>query len=124
MSVLAGRTPAALAEMFERPLDALDWMEKVTVDSRANGFDATDWLYQSWAYQAHDVGTTPGYNGETNAALESIKDQAVRAKACVLRGDLDGLTDVLREGWKAKRHLASGIATAAWIRSSKARKAA
>ena len=32
MSVLAGRTPAALAEMFERPLDALDWMEKV--DSR------------------------------------------------------------------------------------------
>jgi len=84
MSVLAGRTPAALAEMFERPLDALDWMEKVTADSRANGFDATDWLYQSWAYQAHDVGTTPGYNGETNAALESIK-----ARALILAPPLD-----------------------------------
>jgi len=52
MSVLAGRTPRALAEMIERPLDTLKWMDKVTADNRANGFDATDWLYQSWAYQA------------------------------------------------------------------------
>ena len=84
MSVLAGRTPAALAEMFERPLDALDWIEKVTADNRANGFDATDWLYQSWAYQAHDVGTTPGYNGDTHAALQSIK-----ARALILAPPLD-----------------------------------
>src|SRR6185295_19420393 len=72
MSVLAGRTPAALEEMFDKPLDVLDWMNKITTDNRASGFDATDWLYQSWAYQAHDVGTTPGYGGDTNSALESI----------------------------------------------------
>jgi len=84
MSVLAGRTPAALEEMFEKPLDALDWMQKLTADNRANGFDATDWLYQSWAYQAHDVGTTPGYGGDTNSALESIK-----ARALILAPPLD-----------------------------------
>lgn len=72
MSVLAGRTPAALHEMLDEPLDALAWMDKLTADNRANGFDATDWLYQSWAYQAHDVGATPGFDGDTRAALASI----------------------------------------------------
>ena len=46
--------------MFEVPTDVLEWMDQVTADNKANGFDATDWLYQTWAYQAHDVGTTPG----------------------------------------------------------------
>ena len=73
MSVLAGRTPAALHEMFDEPLDVLAWMDKLTADNRAHGFDATDWLYQSWAYQAHDVGTTPGFDGDTKAALGSIR---------------------------------------------------
>jgi homoserine O-acetyltransferase/O-succinyltransferase len=84
MSVLAGRTPRALAEMIERPLDTLEWMDKVTADNRANGFDATDWLYQSWAYQAHDVGTTGDFNGDLNAALQSIK-----ARVLVLAPPLD-----------------------------------
>jgi homoserine O-acetyltransferase len=56
MSALAGRTPRALDEMFDAPLDVLAWMNKLSADNRGNGFDATDWLYQSWAYQAHDVG--------------------------------------------------------------------
>jgi homoserine O-acetyltransferase len=73
MSALANRTPAALDQMFERPLDALTWMDKVTADNRANGFDATDWLYQSWAYQAHDVGGTAGFGADTGAALASIQ---------------------------------------------------
>ncbi len=84
MSVLAGRTPAALDEMFEQPLDALPWIEKLTTDNRANGFDATDWLYQSWAYQAHDVGTAPGFDGDTEAALASI-----RARTLILAPPLD-----------------------------------
>lgn len=84
MSVLAGRTPAALTEMFDRSLDTLAWMDKVTADNRANAFDATDWLYQSWAYEAHDVGTTPGFGGDTNAALESIK-----ARTMILAPPLD-----------------------------------
>ena len=72
MSVLAGRTPRALAQMFEAPLDTLKWIDKVTADNVANGFDATDWLYQSWAYQAHDLGTSANFNGDTNAALSGI----------------------------------------------------
>ena len=32
----------ALEEMFEKPLDTLDWMQKLTADNRASGFDATD----------------------------------------------------------------------------------
>jgi homoserine O-acetyltransferase len=84
MSVLAGRTPLALEEMFEVPLEVLPWMDKVTADNRANGFDATDWLYQSWAYQSHDVGSTPGYDGDTAGALA-----AIRARTLVLAPPLD-----------------------------------
>jgi homoserine O-acetyltransferase/O-succinyltransferase len=84
MSVLAGRTPQALDDTFESPLDVLPWMDKLTADNRANGFDATDWLYQSWAYQAHDVGTSPGFDGDTSAALASI-----RARTLILAPPLD-----------------------------------
>jgi D-glycero-alpha-D-manno-heptose-7-phosphate kinase len=44
-------------------------------------------------------------------ALAVLKDHARAAKACVLRGDLGGLAEVLRDGWRTKRRLASGIAT-------------
>jgi homoserine O-acetyltransferase len=76
MSALANRTPAGLAQAFPNPLDVLPWMERVTTENLANGFDATDWLYQSWAYQAHDVGTTPGF-ASTLDALGSIRAQAL-----------------------------------------------
>lgn len=84
MSVLAGRTPQALADLFDTPSDVLAWMDQLTEDNKANGFDATDWLYQSWAYQAHDVGATPGFDGDLAAALASI-----RASALVLAPPLD-----------------------------------
>ena len=44
-------------------------------------------------------------------ALAVLKEHARAAKACILRGDLAGLADVLHDGWKTKRRLASGIAT-------------
>ena len=75
---------SGVGEMFDAPLETLQWMEKVTADNRANGFDATDWLYQSWAYQAHDVGTTPDFNGNTSGALETIQ-----ARAMILAPPLD-----------------------------------
>lgn len=84
MSVLAGRTPPALADMFPRPLDVLPWIEKLAADNRDNGFDALDWIYQTWAYEAHDVGATPGQGGDTRAALRSI-----RAPALLLSPSLD-----------------------------------
>ena len=47
-------------------------------------FDANDWIYQTWAYEKHDVGTTPGFNGDTAKALGSIK-----AKTLILTGTKD-----------------------------------
>lgn len=73
MSVLAHRTPAALDEMFAAPLDVLLWMERLASDNRATGMDALDWMYQSRAYEAHDVGMTPGFDGETQRALASVQ---------------------------------------------------
>lgn len=84
MSVLAGRTPQALADMFDTPADVLTWIDKLTEDNQANGFDATDWLYQSWAYEAHDLGASPGFDGDLAAALRSI-----RAGVLVLAPPLD-----------------------------------
>ena len=37
------------------------------------GSDPVDWIYQSWAYDAHNVGTTPGHGGDTAAALRAIR---------------------------------------------------
>ena len=51
----------------------------------ANGFDATDWLYQSWAYQAHDVGTTPGLQRRMYAE----RSQSIKARVLVLAPPLD-----------------------------------
>jgi homoserine O-acetyltransferase len=84
MSALAGRSPQALDAMFEQPADVLAWMDTLSADNRANGFDATDWIYQSWAYQSHDVGGSPGFGGDTQAALASI-----RAHTLILAPPLD-----------------------------------
>ena len=73
MSVLAGRTPDALAALFPDPLGVLPWIENLTADNRASGFDALDWIYQTHAYEAHDVGTTRGFEGDWKRALRSIE---------------------------------------------------
>ena len=73
MNVLANRTPTALAEMFAFPLDVLLWMERLSSDNRATGMDALDWLYQSRAYEAHDVGMTPNCDTDTGSALATIR---------------------------------------------------
>lgn len=83
MSVLLSRTPKAL----DQTLDGLDaahrWFEQSVRQVRLNAFDATDYLYQSWAYEAHDVGTTPGCIG-TEAALAAVK-----ARTLILAPPLD-----------------------------------
>ena len=84
MTALLSRTPAALAQCLPDCADAHLWFEKIHAQNRTNGFDAHDYLYQSWAYEAHDVGTTAGFDGNTSAALASIK-----AKTLVLAPPLD-----------------------------------
>jgi homoserine O-acetyltransferase/O-succinyltransferase len=80
MATLATRTPAALAGV--KDLDA--WAERATAAQLASRFDPHDYLYQSWAYEAHDVGTTPGHSGGTQSALASI-----RAASLLLAPPLD-----------------------------------
>ena len=40
---------------------------------RRFGADANDYILQARTWQRHDVGTTPGFNGDTERALRSIK---------------------------------------------------
>jgi len=83
MSVLATRSPEALASLGGR-VGVHQWFDDLVDRQRTLGADPHDYLYQSWAYEAHDVGTTPGFGGDTAAGLRSI-----RARALVLAPPLD-----------------------------------
>ena len=78
------RTPEVLQADFPNSnLDVVKWQEGVA-DSGWKRMDARDWIYQSWAYDQHNVGTTPGFNGDYERALKSIK-----AKTLILAGEGD-----------------------------------
>jgi homoserine O-acetyltransferase len=79
MTGMMTSTPAALADV-----DVDAWSERAIATQSASGLDAHDYLYQSWAYEAHDVGATPGVGGDTARALASI-----RAATLVLAPPLD-----------------------------------
>src|SRR3978361_463950 len=70
---------------FRNGMDALPWMEAQET-AVLKAFDANDWIYQTWAYERHDVGATPGFNGDTGKALASIK-----ARTLILTGTNDPL---------------------------------
>ena len=81
---LIARTPQALTHDFPNPAAVLPWIaerQQAWLDAR---FDAHDFLYQSWAYDAHDVGATPGFDGDWRRALGTVK-----AKTLVLNPALD-----------------------------------
>ena len=65
MNALLMKTPEAVDA---RPAA----FEDIAAAMLATGFDAHDYLYQSWAYAAHDVGSTPGIEGGTRGALARI----------------------------------------------------
>jgi homoserine O-acetyltransferase/O-succinyltransferase len=83
LSLLSARTPDMYAAQFKNGMDVLPWMEQQET-ALLKAFDANDWIYQTWAYERHDVGTTPGFNGDTARALASIK-----AKTLILTGTKD-----------------------------------
>lgn len=76
LSLLAARTPDMYSAQFKNGMDALPWMEQQET-ALLKAFDANDWIYQTWAYERHDVGATPGFNGDTAKALASIKAQTL-----------------------------------------------
>jgi homoserine O-acetyltransferase len=54
-------------------------------------FDPNDYIYQTWAYDAHDLSTTPGMGGDMVKALQSIK-----AKTLIMTG----VNDLLNPEWE------------------------
>jgi homoserine O-acetyltransferase/O-succinyltransferase len=83
LNLLSARTPDMYAAQFKNGMDALPWMEQQET-AALKAMDANDYIYQTWAYERHDVGTTPGFNGDTAKALASIK-----AKTLILTGTKD-----------------------------------
>ena len=79
----AARTPELYRYQFPQPLDVLPWL-KAQEDAQMNLFDANDYIYQTWAYETHDVSTTPGMNGDYVKALRVIK-----AKTLIMTGTKD-----------------------------------
>ena len=69
--VVTNRTPGALATMAADAVPGL--VADVIATARKVASDPLDWVYQSFAYDAHDVGTTSGFGGDTEAALRSIR---------------------------------------------------
>jgi homoserine O-acetyltransferase/O-succinyltransferase len=83
LNLLSARTPDMYAAQFSNGADVLPWMESQET-AALKAFDANDYIYQTWAYERHDVGTTPGFGGDTAKALGSI-----RAKTLILTGTKD-----------------------------------
>jgi len=84
LGFLAARSPEIYREQFPgNQLDVLPWLKEQETNL-IKVFDANDWIYQTWAYDRHDVGSTPGFNGDTAKALQSIK-----AKTLILLGTKD-----------------------------------
>ncbi len=83
LNLLAARTPDMYSAQFKNGMEVLPWLEQQE-NALMKAFDANDWIYQTWAYERHDVGTTSGFNGDTAKALASIK-----AKTLILTGVKD-----------------------------------
>lgn len=46
---------------------------------------------------------------DSTEATHQLKDEAIRMKECVLKGDLRGLEATMQAGWEAKKRMAAGI---------------
>ncbi|MES2149860.1 MAG: alpha/beta fold hydrolase [Pseudomonadota bacterium] len=77
------RTPGYQETLFPKNTDVIAQLKNVR-DAGWRRMDALDWIYQSWAYDAHDLGTTPGFGNDYQRALHAIK-----ARTLLLTGSGD-----------------------------------
>lgn len=84
MQLISGRTPLSLPDDWASAVDVRRAIDERVLAQTAGGPAPIDWVAQSRAYDAHDVGTTPGYGGDTVHALA-----AIRARTLVLAPPLD-----------------------------------
>jgi len=73
MQMLAMRTPKECDEQFADVLQMQGWHEQRLQWWKRMNFHPLDWIYQSIAYDAHDVSQTASFNGNLANALGSIK---------------------------------------------------
>jgi len=99
LQVLATRTPEGLKAMFPNALDVVPWMRAQEDAVLKTGFDANDWIAQTWAYDRHNVGQTPGFDGDHLKALKSIK-----ARALLMTAPLD-LYNPVEEALEAAKYI-------------------
>ena len=92
LNFLAARTPEVSRYQFPNQLDILPWMKEQET-GLIKAFDANDWIYQTWAYDRHDIGTTPGTDGDLIKALRAIK-----AKTLIMVGT----KDLLNPEWEPR----------------------
>jgi homoserine O-acetyltransferase len=83
LGFLSARSPEMYRDQFQNQMDVLPWLQQQETNL-IKAFDANDWIYQTWAYERHDLGTTPGMNGDLIKALRAIK-----AKTLILLGTKD-----------------------------------
>jgi len=92
------RTPVYQESLYPNAQDEIAYLKGLQ-DAAWKRSDANDWIYQSWAYDAHNVGTTPGFNGDYRRALKSIK-----ARTLILAGSGD-LLNPEYESMEAARYI-------------------
>ena len=93
-------SPEALRAMFPNPPDVLAWIKDQEDAVLKSGFDANDWIAQTRAYDAHNVGTTPGFGGDHLKALAGVK-----AKTLIVTGGQLDLYNPVEEAQEAARYI-------------------
>ena len=73
MDVLIGTTPARLDEQVGGPANIVEHMRTHEETTVAGGMAPEDWIYQTRAYDAHNVGRCLPFAGDADAALASIR---------------------------------------------------
>jgi homoserine O-acetyltransferase len=107
LQVLATRTPEAMRAQFPEPMDVIPWIRAQEEAVAKSGFDANDWIAQTWAYDRHNVGDTvidgkKPFGGDHIKALRSVK-----AKTLLMTGLLD-LYNPVEEAMEAARIVPDG----------------
>jgi homoserine O-acetyltransferase len=99
MQLLCPHTPEYVDQAFQ-DVDAMQaWLADRTRWWEGQNFDPVDWIYQSWAYDGHDVGLSAGFRGDTLRALRSV-----RASTLIVAPPLDLYNSVQAARWAA-RHI-------------------
>lgn len=102
--LVMSRTPSALEAMPSHQA-LTSWLDEAETDLGEHGPDPFDWCCQSRAYDAHNVGTTPGFGGDSARALARIDAEVLIAAPA---------NDLYNPSFAA-RAAANGIARARYV---------